>query len=72
MLVITEEMLRAAANKASEALTAYYERDYDPQKPLEIPLEFINRIQGMKKTVNAPDHLPPLHQMVIDKKGGRI
>ena len=40
MLVITEEMLRDAANKASEALTAYYERDYDPQKPLEIPLEF--------------------------------
>lgn len=38
--MITEEMLREAVEKAGEALTAYYERDYDPNEPLEIPPEF--------------------------------
>lgn len=45
--MITEEMLRDAAHKASEALTAYYERDYDPQKQYPIPPEFEKRIQDL-------------------------
>ena len=45
--MITEEMLREAAHKASEVLTAYYERDYDPQKQYEIPPEFEKRIQDL-------------------------
>ena len=45
--MITEEMLREAAHKASEALTAYYERDYDPQKQYAIPPEFEKRIQDL-------------------------
>jgi len=34
--MITEEMLRRAATKASEALVAYYEKDYDPQNSLSL------------------------------------
>ena len=45
--MITEEMLREAAHKASEVLTAYYERDQDPQKQYEIPPEFEKRIQDL-------------------------
>ena len=45
--MITEEMLREAAHKASEALTAYYERDYDPQEQYPIPSEFEDRIQDL-------------------------
>lgn len=45
--MITEEMLREAAHKASEVLTAYYKRDYDPQKQYEIPPEFEKRIQDL-------------------------
>ena len=46
--MITEEMLREAAATASEALVAYYEKGYDPQKHLEPPPEFEKRIQDLK------------------------
>ena len=46
--MITEEMLREAAAKASEALVAYYEKDYDPQKQPVPPPEFEQRIQDLK------------------------
>ena len=46
--MITEEMLRRAATKASEALVAYYEKDYDPQKQPKPPPEFEKRIQDLK------------------------
>ena len=52
--MITEEMLREAAEKASEALTAYYERDYDPDKPLEIPPEFEKKIERLKRRAKHP------------------
>ena len=45
--MITEEMLREAAHKAGEIMTAYYERDYDPQKQLAFSLEFEKRIQDI-------------------------
>ena len=50
--MITEEMLREAAEKASEALTAYYERDYDPDKPLETPPEFEKKIDNLTNLVS--------------------
>jgi len=46
--MITEEMLREAAVKASEALVAYYEKGYDPQSQPEPPPEFEKRIQDLK------------------------
>ena len=46
--MITEEMLRDATHKASEALTAYYESNYDPQKQYAIPPEFEKHIQDLK------------------------
>ena len=46
--MITEEMLREAAAKASEALVAYYEKGYDPQNQPEPPPEFEKRIQDLK------------------------
>ena len=46
--MITEEMLCEAAAKASEALVAYYEKDYDPQKQPVPPPEFEQRIQDLK------------------------
>lgn len=52
--MITEKMLREAAEKASEALTAYYERDYDPDKPLEIPPEFEKKIERLKRRAKHP------------------
>ena len=52
--MITEEMLREAAEKAGEALTAYYERDYDPDKPLEIPPEFEKKIERLKRRAKHP------------------
>jgi len=46
--MITEEMLREAAAKASEALVAYYEQGYDPENHPEPPPEFEKRIQNLK------------------------
>ena len=46
--MITEEMLREAAAKASEALVAYYEKSYDPQNQPAPPPEFEKRIQDLK------------------------
>ena len=46
--MITEKMLREAAAKASEALVAYYEKDYDPQNQPAPPPEFEQRIQDLK------------------------
>ena len=46
--MITEEILREAAAKASEALVAYYEKGYDPQNQPEPPPEFEKRIQDLK------------------------
>ena len=52
--MITEELLREAAEKASEALAAYYERDYDPDEPLEIPPEFEKKIERLKRRAKHP------------------
>ena len=46
--MITEEMLREAAAKASEALVAYYEKGYDPQNQPEPSPEFEKLIQDLK------------------------
>ena len=46
--MITEEMLREAATKASEAIVAYYEKGYDPQNQPVPPPEFEKRIQDLK------------------------
>lgn len=46
--MITEEMLREAAAKASEALVAYYEQGYDPENHPKPPPEFEKRIQNLK------------------------
>ena len=52
--MITEEMLREAAEKAGEALTAYYERDYDSNELLEIPPEFEKKIERLKRRAKHP------------------
>lgn len=46
--MITEEMLREAAEKASEVLVAYYEKGYDPQNQPAPPPEFERRIQDLR------------------------
>ena len=46
--MITEEMLCEAAAKASEALVAYYEKDYNPQNQPAPPPEFEQRIEDLK------------------------
>jgi len=61
--VITEEMLREAAEKAGEALTAYYERDYDPDKPLEIPPEFEKKIERLKRRAKHPVFYKTMHRV---------
>ena len=45
--MITEEMLREAASKASEALAVYYEKGYDPQNQPKPPPEFEKSIQDI-------------------------
>lgn len=61
--MITEEMLREAAEKASEALAAYYERDYDPDKPLEIPSEFEKKIERLKRRAKHPVFYKTMHRV---------
>lgn len=61
--MITEEMLREAAEKASEALTAYYERDYDPDKPLEISPEFEKKIERLKRRAKHPVFYKTMHRV---------
>ncbi len=61
--MITEKMLREAAEKASEALTAYYERDYDPDKPLEIPPEFEKKIERLKRRAKHPVFYKTMHRV---------
>lgn len=61
--MITEEMLREAAEKASEALTAYYERDYDPDKPLETPPEFEKKIERLKRRAKHPVFYKTMHRV---------
>lgn len=61
--MITEEMLREAAEKAGEALTAYYERDYDPDKPLEIPPEFEKKIERLKRRAKHPVFYKTMHRV---------
>ena len=47
MLMITEEMLREAVHKAAELMAAYYERDYDPEKEIEVSPEFEKRMRDL-------------------------
>ena len=61
--MITEEMLREAAEKASEALAAYYERDYNPDKPLEIPSEFEKKIERLKRRAKHPVFYKTMHRV---------
>lgn len=61
--MITEEMLREAAEKAGEALTAYYERDYDPNEPLEIPPEFEKKIERLKRRAKHPVFYKTMHRV---------
>ena len=61
--MITEEMLREAVEKAGEALTAYYERDYDPNEPLEIPPEFEKRIERLKCRAKHPVFYKTMHRV---------
>lgn len=61
--MITEEMLREAVEKAGEALTAYYERDYDPNEPLEIPPEFEKRIERLKRRAKHPVFYKTMHRV---------
>ena len=61
--MITEEMLREAAEKAGEALTAYYERDYDPNVLLEIPPEFEKKIERLKRRAKHPVFYKTMHRV---------
>ena len=61
--MITEEMLREAAEKAGEALTAYYERDYDPNMPLEVPPEFEKKIERLKRRAKHPGFYKTMHRV---------
>lgn len=45
--MITEEMLREAVHKAAELMAAYYERDYDPEKEIEVSPEFEKRMRDL-------------------------
>lgn len=61
--MITEEMLREAAEKASEALTAYYERDFNPDEPLEIPPEFKKKFERLKRRAKHPVFYKTMHRV---------
>ena len=61
--MITDEMLREAAHKASVAITAYYERNYDPEKPLDIPPEFEKKIERLKRRAEHPVLYKTMHRV---------
>lgn len=61
--MIKEELLREAAAKASEALAAYYERDYDPDEPLEPPPEFEKKIVRLKRRAKHPVFYKTMHRV---------
>lgn len=60
--MITEEMLREAAHKASEVFTAYYERDYDPENQYVFPPEFEKKIERLKRRAKHPIFYKTMHR----------
>lgn len=61
--MITEEMLREAAHKASEVYTAYCERDYDPENQYVFPQEFEKKIERLKHRATHPVFYKTMHRV---------
>lgn len=61
--MITDDMLRAAAHKASEAYTDYYERDYCPENQYSFPPKFERKIQRLKRRADHPVFYKTMHRV---------
>lgn len=61
--MITDDMLREAAHKASEAYTDYYERDYCPKNQYSFPPKFERKIERLKRRANHPVFYKTMHRV---------
>lgn len=61
--MITDDMLREAAHKVSEAYTEYYERDYSPEKQHSFPSKFERKIERLKRRADHPVFYKTMHRV---------